>query len=301
MGAEHVAAVVGTFSHLWPSKAHESAVSTPSTRWRWSAGHGPRPEGAVDVHPGLVLVGDAVPAARSSTAPVFTLPAWRRRSSGRLPGRQHPPEFVHVDLPRPAATGSTASTPSPAAAGPGRRWRSARGRHHAHGRAAGQARRSTSHPARASTWCWAAARATCWPPGPRSRTRTRRPPAGPAGPSATRRPRPHHGRRREVARSDTACPTPRPACRPRWLRPAPADREPEVPRPGGPTGPAPPPPPVRPRPPPQARPAGAPPVRPQFVRPTPAGTPPAQPPPRVGRGPRRRIHQQLVQEVTPNS
>ena len=42
----------GTFSHLWASVAHESARSTPATRWRSARRRGrPEPEGAVDVQP----------------------------------------------------------------------------------------------------------------------------------------------------------------------------------------------------------------------------------------------------------
>ena len=74
----------GTLSHLCASVVHESARSTPATRWRSARADGrPQPERAVDVEPGARGLG----ARRRSpsagrTAPVFTSPAWAQTIVG---------------------------------------------------------------------------------------------------------------------------------------------------------------------------------------------------------------------------
>src|SRR5690606_12366392 len=73
----------GTLSHLCPSHAHESASSTPSTRWRvagLAAAHSPKAPSTWTHAP--CSCATSQPRRRSSHAPVLTLPACRHTMVG---------------------------------------------------------------------------------------------------------------------------------------------------------------------------------------------------------------------------
>ena len=92
----------GTFSHLWPSVAHESARSLPRSRWR-SCGEAAaqRPKAPSTWNHAPASAAMSAIASRSSKAPVFTSPAWPQTIVGPLAEPQlvdaHPALVVHRD------------------------------------------------------------------------------------------------------------------------------------------------------------------------------------------------------------
>jgi len=155
----------GTLSHLCASVAHESARSRPATRCRWRGDAAAQRPNAPSTwnHAPTASAASAI-AARSSQAPVLTLPACpltivgaseRESTSGRSSARIRPWPS--------AGTVSICSEPSP-------RNRSARSTVTCRSsptttRSLGapcSPSRSTSQPRAASTWCRAAASAVRW-------------------------------------------------------------------------------------------------------------------------------------------
>ena len=106
----------GTFSHLCASVAHESARSTPATRWRKRGlARGPEPERAVDVQPGagaLRRVGDLVERVERAGVDVAR-PARRRSSARRRRSARRASASARIRPCSSAATRSICAVPMP--------------------------------------------------------------------------------------------------------------------------------------------------------------------------------------------